>query len=243
MTSTRLPGKVLKPILGRPMLWRQLERVLRVPSIDKLIVATSDRPEDKVVGDLCEAFDVDCFFGSLENVLDRFYQAARRYHPAHVVRLTGDCPLSDPELIEHIIQVHIREGYDYTSNTIEPTYPDGLCAEVMRYFCLVEAWQEAKLPSEQEHVTPFIIKRPERFKFGSVKGQEDLSSLRWTVDEAEDFELVTRIYEALYPRNPRFTTQDILEFLDENPHLIQINSAFQRNEGYQKSLEKDKVRV
>jgi spore coat polysaccharide biosynthesis protein SpsF len=243
MTSTRLPGKVLKPILGRPMLCRQLERVLLVPNIDKLVVATSDRPEDRVVGALCEAFDVDCFFGSLEDVLDRFYQAALRHQPAHVVRLTGDCPLSDPELIEQVIRFHVNGQYDYTSNTIEPTYPDGLCAEVMRYSCLEEAWREAKLPSEREHVTPFIIKRPERFKLGSVKGQEDLSALRWTVDEPEDFELVTRIYEALYPQNPYFTTRDILEFLDRNPHLIQINSAFQRNEGYQKSLEKDKVRV
>jgi spore coat polysaccharide biosynthesis protein SpsF len=243
MSSTRLPGKVLKPILGRPMLWRQLERVLRVRSIDKLVVATSDRPEDRDVGDLCEAFDVDCFFGNLDDVLDRFYQAARRYYPEHVVRLTGDCPLSDPDLIEQIIQYHLEGDYDYTSNTIEPTFPDGLCAEVMRYSVLKAAWREATLPSEREHVTPFIIKRPERFKLGNFKGVPDLSHLRWTVDEPEDFELVTRIYEALYPQNPQFTTQDILAFLDKNPHLLEINSRFERNEGYQKSLERDKMGV
>ncbi|MFQ6007575.1 MAG: cytidylyltransferase domain-containing protein [Candidatus Zixiibacteriota bacterium] len=243
VSSTRLPGKVLKPILGRPMLWRQLERVLRVRNIDKLVVATSDRPEDRDVGALCEAFDVECFFGSLDDVLDRFYQAAKRYNPVHVVRLTGDCPLSDPEVIERIIEFHLEGEYDYTSNTIEPTFPDGLCAEIMQYSCLQQAWQEARLPSEREHVTPFIIKRPERFKLGNFKGEEDLSALRWTVDEPEDFVLVTRIYEALYPQNPQFTMRDILDFLDKNPELIAINSAFERNEGYRKSLEQDPVGV
>lgn len=225
------------------MLWRQLERVLRVRNIDKLVVATSDRPEDRDVGALCEAFDVECFFGSLDDVLDRFYQAAKRYNPVHVVRLTGDCPLSDPEVIERIIEFHLEGEYDYTSNTIEPTFPDGLCAEIMQYSCLQQAWQEARLPSEREHVTPFIIKRPERFKLGNFKGEEDLSALRWTVDEPEDFVLVTRIYEALYPQNPQFTMRDILDFLDKNPELIAINSAFERNEGYRKSLEQDPVGV
>jgi spore coat polysaccharide biosynthesis protein SpsF len=223
------------------MLWRQLERVVRVERIDKLVVATSDRAEDDDISALCKNSDVECFRGSLGDVLDRFYQATRLHYPAHVVRLTGDCPLSDPNLIERIIQFHLSGDFDYTSNTIEPTYPDGLSAEIMDFKALEAAWCEARLPSEREHVTPFMIKHPQRFKLGSVKGEEDLSDLRWTVDEPEDFEFVTQIYEALYPKTPNFTTRDILDFLDKNPHLIAINSAFQRNEGYLKSLEQDKL--
>lgn len=209
--------------------------------MDKLIVATSNQPDDRKLGALCRAFDVDCFFGSLDDVLDRYYQAAKPHNPEHVVRLTGDCPLTDPELIDQVIQFHLEGAYDYTSNTVEPTYPDGLDAEVIRFPCLEEAWREATLPSEREHVTPFIRKHPDRFKIGSVKGRDDLSHLRWTVDEPEDLELVTRIYEALYPQNPQFTTGDILQLLVRNPHLSEINSAFGRNEGYQKSLVEDKL--
>ena len=243
VSSSRLPGKVLKPILGKPMLQHQLERLQRARKFDKLVVATSDQPDDQDLVALCRNAGVGCFRGSLNDVLDRFYQTAKPLVPQHVVRLTGDCPLTDPELVDRVIQFHLDGVYDYTSNTIEPTYPDGLDATIMRFSSLETAWREATLPSDREHVAPFIWKQPDRFKIGSVKGSDDLSHLRWTVDEPEDFELVTQVYEALYAENPRFGTDDILKLLAEKPYLAKLNSAFTRNEGYLKSLEKDQYGV
>ncbi|KKM12354.1 spore coat protein [Clostridiales bacterium PH28_bin88] len=238
-SSSRFPGKVLKPILGVPMLIRQIERVQRAKLIEKLVVATSDDVSDDPIERLCRENGITCFKGKLDDVLERFYQAAKPRHPGHIVRLTGDCPLADPYLIDQAIDFHMQGNYDYTSNTLEPTYPDGLDVEVFRFSCLEQAWQEAQLPSQREHVTPFLYRQPGRFKIGSYKNNVDLSHLRWTVDEPLDLKLVTKVYEALYPSNPNFATSDILAFLDENPELKVINTHFLRNEGFQKSLMED----
>ena len=240
LSSTRLPGKVLKKILGVPMLQLQLERLGRVKKVDKLLVATSDRPEDRELFSLCENIGIDCFRGSLDDVLDRFYRAAGKYKPEHIVRLTGDCPLTEPEVIDRVIEYHLKGRYEYTATGLEPTFPHGVGAEIMRFEILERAWLEAKLPSEREHVTPYIWKRPNQFKIGRYKNNDDLSHYRWTVDEPEDFEFVTCVYEALYPQKPDFNMVDILELLKENPELTKINAAFSRNEGYLRSLEKDK---
>ncbi|MFC3886638.1 cytidylyltransferase domain-containing protein [Bacillus songklensis] len=239
VSSTRLPGKVLKPILGSPMLLKQIERIKRSNYIDRLIVATSEETSDDPIEQLCKENNITCFRGKLKNVLDRFYKAAILFSPINIVRLTGDCPLIDPHLIDKVIAFHLQGDYDYTSNTIEPTYPDGLDVEVFRFSCLKQAWEEAVLPSHTEHVTPFIYEHPHRFKIGSYKNQRDLSQLRWTVDEEIDFELVAKIYEQLYPSNPYFTTKDILIFLDNNPNLKDLNKHIKRNEGFQKSREAD----
>lgn len=240
VSSSRLPGKVLKPILGVPMLGRQIERVQRAKSIDRLLVATSNDVTDNPIEQWCRQSGVECFRGNLDDVLDRFYQAAKPIDPEHVVRLTGDCPLADPDLIDEVIQFHISGDFDYSTNAIEPTYPDGLDVEVFRFACLEQAWREAKLPSQREHVTPFIHQQPDRFRIGLFKNPINLSHFRWTVDEALDFELIRRIYEALYPIDAKFKSQDILAFLDENPELKTLNISYDRNEGFQKSLLKDK---
>ena len=239
-SSSRLPGKVLKPLLGRPMLARQLERVARSARIDKLLLATSDHASDQPVADLAREAGVAAFRGSLDDVLDRFYQAVLPHRPDHVVRLTGDCPLSDPSLIDDIVAAHLEGGYDYTSNALEPTYPDGLDVEVFRFKCLEEAWREAQLPSQREHVTPFINRQPSRYNIFHYKGEPDLSALRWTVDEPADFELVRTVYETLFPSNPRFPTRDILELLEKRPELKDMNTLHRRNEGYVKSVEAEK---
>ncbi|MCK4632375.1 MAG: glycosyltransferase family protein [candidate division Zixibacteria bacterium] len=240
-SSSRLPGKVLKPIMGKPMLARQLERVNRASKVDRLIVATSVDVSDNDLATLCGELGQPCFRGSLDDVLNRFYLAVQEEKPEHVVRLTGDCPLADPSLIDSVIQYHLDGAYDYVSNGLEPTFPDGLDVEVMRFVALETAWKEAKLPSEREHVTPFIWNQPERFKIAAFKGEVDRSHLRWTVDEPDDLELVRQIYGELYPRNPEFTTEDILQLLEERPELCQLNSSFKRNEGFDISLEKDKA--
>jgi spore coat polysaccharide biosynthesis protein SpsF len=228
MSSMRLPGKVLMPILDRPMLWRQLERLGQATRIDRLVLATSDQSEDQPLVEMSREFGVDCYTGSLNDVLDRFYQAARRFQTDHVVRLTGDCPLIDAAVVDRAIEYHLAGGYDYVSNVHPPTYPDGLDVEVMRFEGLKQAWRESELPSQREHVTPFVY--------------TDLSQLRWTVDEPADFEFVTRIYESLHPDDPQFSTAAVLDLLQARPDLSELNRGFDRNEGLEKSIMQDKTR-
>lgn len=240
MSSSRLPGKVMMPLLGQPMLARQLERVRRAILIDHLMVATSVDASDDPVALLCEQTGTACFRGQLDDVLDRFYQAALPYRPEYIVRLTGDCPLADPELIDRVIRSCLDSGCDHLSNGGEPiTFPDGLDVEVLRFSALEQAWNEARLPSEREHVTPFIYNRPQRFRLGQYKNPVDLSHLRWTVDEPDDFELVRIIYETLYPQQSDFGTDAILRLLEDRPELATLNTRHVRNEGYAKSLLRD----
>lgn len=244
VSSSRLPGKVLLPLLGQPMLARQLERVQRATLIDQLLVATSDDPSDDALAALCLANGTPCYRGKLDDVLDRYYQAALPYRPEHIVRLTGDCPVADPAVIDSVIGFYLERGCDHASNGGEPpTFPDGLDVEVFRFSALEAAWREARLGSEREHVTPFIYKHPERFRLAQYKNPVDLSALRWTVDEAADFELVRTIYETLYPGKPNFGTDDILRLLEARPELRTINTQHQRNEGYAKSLRQDQAQL
>lgn len=241
VSSTRLPGKVLRPILGRPMLMLQIERLRRSRRVDRLIVATSDEPSDNPLAEICAKEGVECFRGSLADVLSRYCGAAALFRPDHVVRLTGDCPLADPAVIDQIIDLHIASGNDYTGNTLHPSFPDGLDVEVIRYGALIKADAEARLPSEREHVTPFLYKHPELFKVGELHSERNLSSYRWTVDELADFELVSAVYEALYPTKPDFSTEDILSWLQQHPQWKDHNAGYERNAGYRKSVSKDAV--
>jgi len=241
-SSTRLPGKVLKPILGRPMLSLQIERIQRSKKIDKLIVATSNDRSDSDIENLCINIQIPCFRGSLDDVLDRFYQTALLYKPEHVVRLSGDCPLIDPEIIDKVINFYFEGDFDFATNSMAPyTFPDGLDLEVFSFTVLEKVWHEALLPSHREHVSPFIRQHPEMFKVGYYKNEVDLSHLRWTVDEPEDFELASQIYKELYPQNPTFVTEDILELISGKPSLLEINSHVERNLGAKKSAETDKL--
>lgn len=235
ISSTRLPGKVLLPLIGEPMLTRQIQRIRRAQKIDRLVVATSEGKEDNPVEELCYGVGVDCYRGSLADVLDRYYRAAALYMPRHVVRLTGDCPLTDWHLIDRTIELAVDGRYDYASNTLNPTWPDGLDVEVATFEALETAWCEAVSPLEREHVTPFITRHPDRFSLGSLENHTDLSAMRWTVDEPRDYELVSRIYDALYPESPAFTTADILRLMSRQPELLELNSGIGRNEGLKKA--------
>lgn len=239
MTSSRLPGKVLKPILGRPMLELQIERLRRAHRIDRIVVATSTDASDGPIATLCDRLGVDCFRGSLDDVLDRFYRAANAFHATEVVRLTGDCPLIDPALIDHLIVCHLDGGYDYSTLSLEPTYPHGLDAEIVTFAALERAWAEAELPSEREHVTLYLYKRAKGVRLGNVKQDKDQSSIRLTVDHAEDFEVVSRIFEALYPVNPAFDTADVVEFLEAHPKVARLNARYRRHEGVKESYAAD----
>ncbi len=225
MGSSRLPGKVLREILGRPMLALQIERVRRSGLIDGLIVATSDGDDDQPIADLCRRLNVPCFRGSLDDVLDRYYQAARKFDADHVVRLTGDCPLADGTVIDRAVEQHLAGGHDFTSNTLRRTWPQGLDVEVVSFESLQDAWRNAGDGFEREHVLPYIWRRPERFSLGSVVNRPDLSGKRWTVDEQADFDMIKGVYEGLYRRDPRFTTADILDFLAARPDIEKLNSG------------------
>ncbi len=240
-TSSRLPGKVLKPILSKPMLLHQIERIQNSKRIDKLVVATSTEKSDDGIEKMCLDNNIEVFRGSLDNVLDRLYQCAKPYNPKHVVRLTGDCPLADWQAIDQTIQCHIKGKYDYVNNRSKPAFPDGLDVEVITYSALKSACDNAVLPSEKEHVTLYVRHRKDKFKLGYFYSTKDLSHMRWTVDEPEDFNLVEKIYKNLYKNNPKFLMKDVLELLNNQPELLKINSHIGTSEGMKKSLKEDEV--
>jgi spore coat polysaccharide biosynthesis protein SpsF len=239
MSSTRLPGKVLKILQGKPMISHQIERISKSKKIDKLIIATSNEKSDDSLDTIAKSSNVVCFRGSLKNVLTRFYNAAFQYQPKHIVRLTGDCPLIDPEIIDQTISFYLSGNYDYVSNSVEATFPDGLDVEIFSFQSLQEAFNEAQLPSQREHVTSFINSQPDRYQLECFTQSTDLSHLRWTVDEPEDFKFVNEVFKSLYPKNPDFGMHDILNLIKEKPELALINKKFTRNEGFQKSLLED----
>ncbi|MFC1590919.1 cytidylyltransferase domain-containing protein [Thermodesulfobacteriota bacterium] len=241
MSSSRLPGKVFKPIQGRPMLELELERVRSCRSIDGVAVVTTTHADDQPIVDLGRRLNVGVFCGSMENVLNRFYQAAKKFRPDHVVRITGDCPLIDPVVVDEMVRLYLEQGGDYGTNCMPPTYPDGLDAEIFSFQALELAHAEAVLPSHLEHISLFFEEQPERFKIVNLAHSEDLSHLRWTVDEPEDYEFVKGVFAALYPANPCFGFRAVLAVLEQNPELMALNRHFERNEGLIKSKEEDRA--
>jgi len=225
-------------LAGKPMLYHVIKRAQQASSLDLVVVATSDQPRDDVVAQYCAETGTPCFRGSEEDCLDRYYKAAQKFEADPIMRLTADCPLLDPLVIDEVARMFRDGEYDYVSNALEPTYPDGLDTEIFSLKALETAWREARLKTEREYATVYIWKRPDIFRLFNVENDEDLSHLRWTVDEPEDLVLVRRIYEYLGPE-PSFGMTEILALLQEHPELNQINAGFARNEGYQKSLTED----
>ena len=240
--STRLPGKILKTVKGETLLEIHLKRVLQSKLISKLKVATTiETDADKIV-DVANRFGIDVYKGSVNNVLERFYQTAKPENPDWVVRLTSDCPLIDPVEIDKVIQHAINNDLDYVSNALEPTYPDGLDTEVFKFSALEKAYNEAKATSELEHVTPYIWKNS-TFKGGSifssdcVMNEKDYSGLRLTVDTLEDFLVIEKLITMLGTHKP---WMEYVKAMEENPEIQELNKHFARNEGYEKSIKKDK---
>lgn len=229
MSSRRLPGKVVAPILDRPMILRQLERLERSRAMTRLVVATSADPSDDPLAGVLDAAGYGLFRGSLDDVLDRMYRASLPYRPQHVVRLTADCPVADWRCIDELIAFHLAGRYDYSTNTLEPTLPDGMDAEVMTTATFEAAWQRAKTAREREHVTPYIYESG-NFSIGIWKNIENLSDYRLTVDQQEDLDLIRNIYNDLYRYNSDFSLDDILDWLRAHPDHAKSNMHFQRNE-------------
>ena len=218
MGSTRLPGKVLKDIAGRPMLSYQMERLRRVKRAERIVVATTDQPADDAVERFCQKEKIACVRGSEHDVLARYHLAIERFPADVVVRITADCPLIDPAIVDEAIAAYEP---DYVSNMLETTYPYGMAVEVFSAQALREAHREAKDPAEREHVTPFIYRHPERYRLKSLTMAPNLSHHRWTVDTPEDFELVSRLLKTL---KPHFTLQDVLAVLGKHPDWCAINA-------------------
>ena len=240
LDSTRLPKKALKEIVGKPMITHLIERIKQSKKLDEIIVATTEDKSDDEVVNVIGKLNIPTFRGSYEDVLDRYFQAAKKYDADVIVRITGDCPLIDPDVVDEIIEYFNNHDFDYVSNTIKPTYPDGLCVEVFSFKALEKAWNQAELLSEREHVTPYITKHPEIFKIKNIENSVDLSDLRWCVDQQEDLDFVKEVFKSLYNKDYVFHMEEILELLDKNPDLKKINTGIQRNEGYIKSLKEDR---
>lgn len=241
-SSSRLPGKVLSPILGRPMILHQLDRLKRAKTLDGIVVATSDDPSDDALAAVVAAAGVAIHRGSLDDVLGRFVGALDAHAPgsSDVARLTGDCPLIDPVIVDEVVRHHRETGADYTSNALIPSFPNGLETEVVKASILRLAAAEADLVSEREHVMPFIWKRPDRFRLAELRAPVDRSHLRWTVDTPADLILVTAVFEALYPSNPQFDHRDVLALFARDPYLEDLNGGQTRNAGYARSIAEDR---
>ena len=241
MSSSRLPGKVLKKVRNKALLEIQVSRLSQSKYIDKLVLATSLDASDNLIFDMCEKNKIECFRGDLNNVLDRYYKCAKQYNPSHVVRVTGDCPIIDYQIVDKVIKSHLDSGSDYTSNTINPTFPDGLDIEIMKYNVLCDIWKKSTLFSEKEHVTQYIYNNKSCFKLNSYTNKIDYSDLRWTVDNPEDFTVVGYIIEQLYFENPDFSWEEVLELYDNPKHknILSENIKLERNSGMQSSILKD----
>jgi spore coat polysaccharide biosynthesis protein SpsF len=240
MGSSRLPGKTLADIHGKPLLQHVIQRVGAATMIQEVVVATTMEAEDEAIVQLAQQLQTPVVRGSALDVLDRYYQAARVHGAGTVVRITADDPLKDPDVIDKVVVELLAESaVDYASNTLRPTYPEGLDVEAFTFHALEKAWREAALPSEREHVTPYIWKHPWRFRIKEVCHTEDLSHLRWTVDYDDDLRLVREVYARLDGCRV-FGMHDILRLLQEHPELAALNRGIVRNEGYNESLKKDR---
>ena len=224
MGSTRLPGKVLREVDGRPLLDVLLERLERVATPHVPVVATTTLAEDDPIERLCTTRGVLTYRGSSDDVLDRYQRAAAEVGARVIVRVTGDCPIIDPDIVDRVINLFVADDCDYASNTLERTFPRGLDVEVFSRSALDEAAAEARAPFEREHVTPFLYGHPERFRLCNLANDRDEGNERWTVDTAEDFDLIARIIRALPPAPLESGLDTVRAILDAHPEWRQINA-------------------
>ena len=239
MGSTRLPGKMMKLIIGKPLIWHVINRATKAKFVDKVVLATTSNENNKVLIKKAEECGIESFIGSESDVLDRFYQCAKKFNARNIVRLTGDCPLIDPDIMDDVVTLFKQNKLDYASNVLPPTYPDGLDVEVFSFTALEKTWKEAKLKSEREHVTPYIWKNQKIFKRMTLKNKENLSDIRLTIDEKEDLVVVNNILKEI--NSDDYELNDIIKVIKEKPYLLKTNKNIKRNEGYEKSLREDYV--
>ena len=239
MSSTRLPGKVLKLLAGKPVLEHVVRRVQQSKHVNKVVVATSVDESDNLIENWSKQNNIDCYRGSLNDVLDRFYQAAKLYNAKNILRITADCPALDYEILDEVIERHINGRFDYYGLIGE--FPDGLDCTMISFNALSNAWENSKLDSEREHVGPYIEKHPELFKLGGYEKFKNLNHLRWTLDEPNDYDFLKIVFDELYKINNYFGYELILSLIKQKPYLNNINNKIIRNEGYLNSIKNDKI--
>jgi len=237
--SQRLQNKVLEEIEGSPMISHIIRRVKLAKKIQQIILATSDRESDRVLLKIAKEHEIIGFAGNEEDVLARFFEAAKKNNADPIIRITGDCPLVDYKLIDDMVEIFENSEYDYMSNTIERTFPDGLDVEIFSFDTLKQAHINAEWKSEREHVTPYIIKNKQIFSTFNYKSNNDFSSLRWSVDEKDDLIMIKQIFVKMKPEII-FSTEQVLKLIHDNPEIAEINNKIKTNEGYEKSLRNDK---
>jgi len=239
MTSSRLPGKVLLPLEGKPVLAHVINRLQNCKLLDEIVVATSIHKSDNPIEFWCNKEQIKFFRGSLDDVLDRYYKAALKFNADAIVRITADCPVIDSGLVDEVVEKYLAGEYE--SFALAGDFPDGLDCQIFSLSSLRKAWVEAKLPSEREHVGKYIENHPNLFKSGKYFKFKGLLHHRWTLDQIEDYEFLKSVFKKLYRKDFVFGTTDILELLEREPELMKINSQIQRNQGFLKSLKNDRL--
>lgn len=237
--SKRFPKKVLAKIENKPMIWHVLNRAKLVRPKLRIILLTTKKFEDQILLKIANESGIDGFAGQINDVLKRYYDCAKKYEIDTIIRITGDCPLMDPKLVKKMLDHYSKGSFDYLSNTIVPTFPDGLDTEIFSFKTLELMNKNAKLPSEREHVTAYIRNNPNMFRTFNFTNTKNLANLRWTVDEKRDLQFVKKIYDVMKPRLI-FSTSDILQVISNNPEISEINKGIIRNEGYLTSLKRDR---
>ena len=227
MGSSRLPGKVMKLVLGKPLLQHMVERLSKSVLADDVVVATTTSDADKPIISLCRALSVRFFRGPEEDVLTRYFDAASTAKADNIVRVTADCPLIDPRVIDRVISHYTenQDKYDYVSNCLKRTFPRGMDCEIFPMRVLKEVHEVATKEADREHVTPFIYRHPRRYHLGNVACEKDYSHYRWTVDTPEDFELVSLLMKAAHAARVDYSLQTCIELMEKNPTWTQINAG------------------
>ena len=238
--STRLPGKVLMKLDEKNTVLDYVINQLSFSKlIDKMIIATTNLEQDDVIEDIANRLKTQCFRGDSDDVLDRYYQCAIKFEADNILRITSDCPLIDPEIVDKVITMYLTKDYDYVSNTLIKTFPVGTDVEVFSFEVLKSTWNNAKLPSEREHVTPYIRNKKLNCRLGNFLNDKKQENYRWTLDRKEDLILIEKIVQNINKRP--ILIKDIMELFSKNQNLININSHIPKNEGMIKSLEKDEI--
>ena len=238
MGSSRLPGKALmKSDSGKPLLYYVINQLRYCSKIKNLVIATTTNQEDDEIEKFANNNSINVFRGKEKDVLDRYFQCAKKYSFSTIVRITADCPLIDPQIVDKVVEQFFSGNYDFATNTLTRTFPIGTDVEVFSFSALNRAWENAQLPSEREHVTPYL-RNKENYKIINVENDKNISNLRLTVDRIEDVELIKQILNNI-SINP-IHLEDILELFSQKPELIEINKHINHNEGFNKSLEEDK---
>lgn len=231
MGSSRLPGKVMMKLLNKPVLWHVVNRVKKSKNINRVIIATTIEAEDDAIEDYCLKHNFELYRGSSEDVLDRYYKCAVEFGIDNIVRLTADCPLHDSEVIDKILGEYLKGEWDYVTNVMEYTYPDGLDVEVFPFYVLKDAWEKSKLPSEREHVTPWIRNNTSYQKL-NVLAYKNYPNCRLTLDYPEDYKFINAIYNGI--GSDLFSLDQIIDYIIKHPQINMLNTGHTINEGYQK---------